>query len=97
MEGPIHSGAMGGPAQLTHVVGPIVNRAPLQVGIGGNNAMAVLPSGPEFQMTQITEGSAAMLRPGDLVYFLATRATPLSLELRQLVVNKAIFIDQMRP
>jgi hypothetical protein len=97
MEGPIHSGAVGGGPKLTHVVGPILNRSPLQLGIGGNNAIAIFPADGGFQMSQITEGSPALLRPGDLVYFLASRATPQSLELQQLVVNKAMFIDQMQP
>ena len=78
---------MVNPNPWVHVVGPIANLAPLQIGIGNNNFVSVVPS-PRMTMTTITVGSVALLRRGDLAYFLADTAAPKGLVLTQLIVEK---------
>jgi hypothetical protein len=96
MDAPIQSGPFTGPVR-THIVGPLVNRLPVQIAIGGNNVKTVLPAAAGFFLSQVTPGSAGMVKPGDLVYFQAFGAQPTTLMLGQLVVYKAMPIDQFAP
>lgn len=96
MDVPIQMGTASGP-QLTHIVGGMVSRVPLQIGIGGNNAMTVLPTPGGVHMSQVTAGSIGLVKPGDIVYLAATQAMPDSLVLDQMVVYKNEFIDQFVP
>jgi hypothetical protein len=90
---PIQGGVNTNPARM-HIVGPLVRKAPVMIGWEGNNAMTVLAPPQGVSMSQITPGSAADIRPGDLVYFAAVDARPKSLVLEQLVVYKSMPIDQ---
>ena len=71
-----------------HVVGPIVGVAPLQVSIGGNNALGILPALNGLSMSAITPGAIAMVSRGDMVYLTVQDALPKSLAVSQLVVYK---------
>lgn len=71
-----------------HVVGPIVGANPLQVAIGGNNALSVLPDLSGLTMSSITPGSIEMVNRGDMVYLVVDEALPKSLVVSQLVVYK---------
>ena len=85
------------PAQL-HVVGPPANAAPLQIEIGGNNAVTVVPAGG-FSMTQVTAGVPRYVAPGDVAHVvpIPERATPRSLSISELVIYKSIPLDQFGP
>ena len=78
---------MANPNAWVHLVGPIANVAPFQVGTGNNNFVGV-NIGPQTTMTTITIGNAGLLRRGDLAYFLADAATPKGLVLSQMIVEK---------
>ncbi len=93
---PLHGGVMTGPSQL-HMVGPLVNRIPLQVAISGNNAITVLPIFGGLSLTSITRGSVGFVRPGDMVYYVTDAFTPKSLRLNQLIVYKRIPLSQFAP
>ncbi len=95
-EAPIHSGVGSGP-QLTHVVGPLASRLPLQIAIGGNNFMTVMPTPGGVHMSQVTTGSIGLVKPGDIAYLAVTQALTDSLTLDQLVVYKQMFLDQFTP
>lgn len=83
------------PARL-HVVGPPVSTVPLAIGIGGNGTVGVFPMPGGLTMTQVTEGVPSLIRPGDMAFVspVLSRSTPRSLALNQLVVYKAMPIDQ---
>jgi hypothetical protein len=91
---PIQGGVNTGPA-MTHLVGPVLNRFPLILGIEGNNRIVVLPLTPAgFSVSRIVPGSPGLVRPGDLVFFSAVEARPKSLILEQLIVYKRLPADQ---
>lgn len=83
------------PARL-HVVGPPAGVFPLAIGVGGNGAVAVVPMPSGLTMTQVTEGVPSYVQPGDLAFVapVLSRSTPRSLAVDQLVVYKAIPLDQ---
>lgn len=90
---PIQGGVNTGPQRL-HIVGPLVSRNPVMIAWEGNNALTIVGGPAGVTLSQITPGSIADVRPGDLVYFAAQDARPKSLVLEQLVVYKAMPIDQ---
>ena len=60
--------------------------------------MMVVPAGGGgFTLSQITPGSMALVRPGDLAYFVPVEARWKSLILDQLVIYKKIPLDQFHP
>ena len=81
-----------------HVVGPPANGVPLQIGIGSNNVMTVVPSAG-FTLTQVTEGVPRFVAPGDVAHLVPVpeRATPRSLAIAELVVYKSVPFDQFGP
>jgi hypothetical protein len=92
---PIQGGVNTGPA-MTHLVGPVLRRLPLVLGIEGNNTITVLPISPAgFTMSRIVPGNPGLVRVGDLVYFAAVEARPKSLILEQLVVYKRAPASQL--
>lgn len=94
---PIQGGVNVGPAMI-HVVGPLFSRVPLRIQVNdGANVITVVAPPQGINMTQVTLGSPAFVRPGDQVYFAAVEARPKSLILDQLVVYKAMPIDQFAP
>lgn len=80
-----------------HVIGPIMQLDPLQLGVGGGIVIGVIPAGGPFFITSITPGSSSFVRKGDLVYYVPTEATPKSLNLAELVVYKKIPQSQFVP
>ncbi len=58
------SGFSGGPARM-NIVGPMVSRNPLAIGVvPGNNAAVIMPASPAgVTMSQITPGSNELVRP----------------------------------
>lgn len=89
--------ALGVPERL-HVVGNVVNRNPLQLGILGNNIATVVPgSSGSYSMTQVTYGSSSFLQKGDLVFLTPVGIEPKSLVLQQLVLYKKIPRSQFEP
>lgn len=80
-----------------HVAGPIAGYNPLSVAIAGNNAVSILPSGGGLFFSQVTAGSASLLRQGDLVYVVPSDMTPRSLILSQMVAYKTIPLSQFVP
>jgi hypothetical protein len=92
---PIQGGVYSGPARM-HIVGPLISKTPVMVAWEGNNAMTVIGGPAGVSLSQITPGNIRDVKPGDLVYFAAVDARPKSLVLEQLVVYKAMPIDQFR-
>lgn len=90
---PIQGGVNTGPQRM-HIVGPLVSKAPVMVAWEGNNAMLVVGGPAGVSLSQITPGSINYVRPGDLAYFAAQDARPKSLVLEQLVIYKAMPLDQ---
>lgn len=80
-----------------HVAGPIVDVNPLRLAVGGGISIAVFPASDAFFMTQVTPGTPALVRKGDLVYYVPREPTPKSLNLAQLVVYKSIPLSQFSP
>jgi len=75
----------------THVVGPPVGTRPLQIAVGGNLAVTVVPPFLHpMTVSQITPGSVGLVHRGDLAYFVADDALPKTLTLSQLVVYKKL-------
>ena len=76
----------------THVVGPPVGINPLQIGIGGNLHVTVMPPFPLHapSVSQITPGSVGLVTRGDLAYFVADDALPKTLAVSQLVIYKKV-------
>lgn len=85
------------PIQL-HIVGPLLNRSPLEIAMPGNSFMRVLPAPLGMSMSQVTLGTFGLLRPGDLAYVIPRKGmeTTGSLNLAQFVVYKAMPLDQFR-
>lgn len=92
-DAPIQGGANEAPARI-HVVGPMVNKNPVQIAWEGNNSIVVGGGPAGVSMSQITPGAIGDVREGDLVYFAASEMRPRSLVLEQLVVCKAMPIDE---
>jgi hypothetical protein len=91
----------GIPTQM-HVVGNPLNVAPVRLGVPGNNIVTLLPSTPDgVTITQVTFGTNAFARKGDLVYLkpVAGRdpAGEKSLLLSQAVLYKKVRRDQFVP
>jgi len=95
--GPSVTGAalagVGGFGQA-HVVGPAVGLDPLQLGILGNAAVAIMPAPRGLYISQVTPGTPSYIRPGDVVYYVASAANAKSLALNELVVYKEMALNQ---
>jgi hypothetical protein len=87
----------GSSPSILHIVAPVWGINPLRLAIGNNNLVTVLPMENNVSMTQVTGGSASLVRPGDLVYYLPVQTNPRTLVLAQLIVYKQIPIDQFAP
>jgi hypothetical protein len=87
---------------LMHVVGNPVGLGPLRLGVPGNNVVNLLPPFPaDMTMTQVTLGTSAFARKGDLVYLKPVQGRdPIgekSLLLAQAVLYKKMRRDQFVP
>ncbi|MDB5351141.1 MAG: hypothetical protein JWN86_2388 [Planctomycetota bacterium] len=80
-----------------HVCGPVAGGNPLRIAVAGNNSVAVYPGGTGLFFSQVTAGSAGLLRQHDLVYVVPTDVTPKSLILGQMVGYKKIPLSQFVP
>ncbi|MBX6313899.1 MAG: hypothetical protein IRY99_13430 [Isosphaeraceae bacterium] len=80
-----------------HMVAPVANPAPLQLAMANNNLLTVLPLPAGMSMARITPGSASLVRPGDLVYFLPRGVTAKSLVIDQMVVYKPMPVEEFVP
>ena len=78
----------GGIPQRIHIVGNILGLDPLRLGAGGNNWVNVLPSVEGLNVTQVTPGTPAYAKKGDLVYFIPDSAGPKSLNISRLILYK---------
>ncbi len=86
---PVNAGINGIPGQI-HVVGPVLNVVPLQLGIPGNNFVSVLPN-DSMTMTRVTRGNTSYAEKGDLVFLM-----PLNLTTRTVVLSQAVLYKKMR-
>jgi hypothetical protein len=88
---------LGAPVSL-HVVGSVVNRAPLQLGLPGNNISTVVPpAGRQLIVTQLTRGAVSYIRKGDYAFFVPRAITPRGLVLSQFVLYKTISLPLFNP
>lgn len=84
------AGLNGNPTRL-HVVGNVLNRVPLQVGLPGNNFATILPDATgDITVTQVTVGSTRLTRKGDYAFLMPREAKPRGLWVSQLVLYKTI-------
>jgi len=94
---PVRPGIAGIPARL-HVVGTVIQRAPLQLSILGNNIAAVVPGrNVQFTVSQVTRGSMTHVRKGDYAFLLPLELTLKGLSVSQLVLYKSIPLWQFNP
>lgn len=80
-----------------HVAGPPIGLDPLRIAVGGNNAVAALPSAVGLFFSQVTPGTLSFLRRGDLVYVTPTDVTAKTLVLGQMVGYKPMPLSQFVP
>lgn len=95
---PVMPGAGGNPNPTRlHVVGNLLNRQPLQVGLPGNNFATIMPDATnQMTVTQVTEGSTRLTRKGDYAFLMPREAKLRGLWVSQLVVYKTIPMRQFR-
>jgi len=94
---PVSPVAAGLPTRL-HVVGPAINRSPLQLGIPGNNIATVIPFvGQGLSATQVTRGNINHVRKGDYAFMTPQQIGQRGLILSQLVLYKSIPFRQFNP
>jgi hypothetical protein len=94
---PTSPSMLGVPVSL-HVAGNVVNRAPLQVSIPGNNiATVVPPAGRQLSVTRVTRGASSYIRKGDYAFFVPKEITPKGLVLSQFILYKTIPFPLFNP
>jgi hypothetical protein len=78
-----------------HVVAPAANVQPLQLMIGGNNVVTVVPGLNGTAVTEVTPGDPQFVQPGDMAYVipLPGQSTPRSLAVGRLVLYKGVGIN----
>jgi hypothetical protein len=80
-----------GIALRLHLVGPVIQRVPLQLSLPGNNfATVVAGAHVEFTMTQVTRGTQDMVKKGDYAFLMPRQINPKGLVVSQLVLYKTI-------
>jgi len=88
------AGGNGNPSRL-HVVGNLLNRQPLQIGLPGNNLATIIPDQTnQITVTQVTQGSTRFTRKGDYAFLMPREAKPRGLWVSQLVLYKTIPLRQ---
>lgn len=81
----------GGVDLRLHVVGNVLNRAPLQLSLPGNNLATVVAGGNvEYTMTQVTRGTMDMVRKGDYAFLMPRQINPKGLAVSQFILYKTI-------
>ncbi len=94
---PITSGTNGIPSRL-HVVGSVIECAPLRLAVPGNNFATVIPgNNVQFTVSQVTRGSMNYARKGDYAFLLPRAINPRGLSVAQLVLYKSISFRQFNP
>jgi hypothetical protein len=76
-----------------HVVGFAVGNAPLQVSQGGNVVFAI----DWNTITEVTRGTPAVVRPGDVAFCMVDGWNGRTLRLEEMVIYKPMPIDQFAP
>ena len=84
------TGAESGIPPRIHAVGSVIGLDPLRVGVQGNNWVAVLPSDDGLDMTQVTTGTPAYVKRGDLAYIIPQAAGSKSLSVNRLILYKKV-------
>ena len=96
---PITNGANGISSRL-HIVGSVVQRAPLRLAIPGNNLATVIGVGGQnvpFTVSQVTRGTMNYPRKGDYAFMLPRAINAKGLALSQLILYKTIPLPQFNP
>jgi hypothetical protein len=94
---PVNPVANGLPVRL-HVVGTAINRAPLQLGIPGNNIATVIPfPGQGLTVTQVTRGNMSFVRKGDYAFMMPQQIGQRGLILSQFILYKSVPFRQFNP
>lgn len=94
---PVTTGINGIPARL-HVVGSVIQRAPLVLSILGNNfATVVAGENVQFTVSQVTRGAMTHVRKGDYAFMLPLEINAKGLRLSQLILYKSIPFRQFNP
>jgi hypothetical protein len=94
---PVSPAVVGLPTRL-HVVGSVINRSPLQLGIPGNNVATVIPfPGQGLSVTQVTRGNINFVRKGDYAFMMPQQIGQRGLILSQFVLYKSIPLARFNP
>ncbi len=89
---------LNGAASRLHVVGSVIERAPLRLAVPGNNFTTVIPGGNvQFTVSQVTKGSMNYARKGDYAFLLPRAINTRGLSVAQLVLYKSIPLRQFNP
>jgi hypothetical protein len=92
---PVRPGAGGGNPTRLHIVGNLLSRQPLQIGVLGNNIATIVPDqANQMTVTQVTQGSTRYTRKGDYAFLMPREAKPRGLWVSQLVLYKTIPLRQ---
>jgi hypothetical protein len=94
---PITNGGNGIPSRL-HIVGSVIERAPLRLEVPGNNfATVIAGNNVTFTVSQVTRGAMNYARKGDYAFLLPNAINPRGLAVSQLVLYKSIPLRQFNP
>jgi hypothetical protein len=94
---PITNGANGIPSRL-HVVGSVVQRAPLRLAVPGNNIATVIGGqNVQFTVSQVTRGTMNHPRKGDYAFLLPRAINRKGLSVSQLILYKSMPLWQFNP
>ncbi len=94
---PIMNGANGIPSRL-HVVGTVIERAPLRLAVPGNNFATIIGgNNVQFTVSQVTRGNMNHPRKGDYAFLLPRAINKRGLSVSQLVLYKSIGLRQFNP
>jgi hypothetical protein len=87
---PIMGGTNGIPSRL-HVVGSVIDRAPLRLAVPGNNFATVIGGNNiQFTVSQVTRGTMNHARKGDYAFLMPREINARGLGVSQLVLYKSI-------
>ncbi len=89
---------LNGAASRLHVVGSVIERAPLRLAVPGNNFATIIPgANVQFTVSQVTKGNMNFARKGDYAFLLPRAINPRGLSVTQLVLYKSISLRQFNP
>ena len=73
-----------------HAVGNLIGVDPIQIGVEGNNFLAVLPSTEGLSMTQVTLGTPDVVQKGDYAYYIPETAMSKTLTVSRFILYKTM-------